>query len=89
MKSYYFDDLSLSEIALNDNVSKQAISDLLKRAQGKLEEIEEDLGLVEKSIKAKEDLGALVTYIEKNGKIDTIKTLEFVYAKLLELTEEL
>lgn len=44
---YYFDDLSLAEIAENAGVSRQAIYDNLKRTVKTLTEYEEKLHLVE------------------------------------------
>lgn len=45
---YYFDDLSISEIALNMNVSRNAVFDQLKRVSQILEEYEAKLKLVDK-----------------------------------------
>lgn len=43
---YYNQDYSLSEIAENLNISRQGVHDFLKRAESKLEEYEQKLGLV-------------------------------------------
>lgn len=64
MKSYYFNDLSLNEIAFNENVSKQAVSNLLKRAEDKLRDIELELNLVNKSNNSKAKIKKLLAYIE-------------------------
>jgi predicted DNA-binding protein YlxM (UPF0122 family) len=45
---YYQQDLSLGEIAQNQGVTRQAVYDLLKRAEETLEGAEEKLGLVNK-----------------------------------------
>lgn len=42
---YFSDDLSLGEIAAGYGVSRQAVYDLLRRAVGALEELEQKLGL--------------------------------------------
>ena len=47
-ESYYFDNLSLSEIGENYNVSRNAISKELKLATEKLNNFEEKLNLVRK-----------------------------------------
>ena len=47
-ESYYFDNLSLSEIGENYNVSRNAISKELKLATEKLNNFEEKLHLVKK-----------------------------------------
>ena len=49
---YYNEDLSLNEIAQICDISKQAVSDSLKRAENKLYEYEQKLGLIEKSKKS-------------------------------------
>lgn len=59
---YYNDDLTMTEIADNLGVSKQAVSNLIKSANEKLQAFEEDLHLADmfyKSQKIKEDLISL------------------------------
>lgn len=53
-QSYYFDDLSLSEIAEIYKVSRSAIYDQLKKIYILLEQYEEKLGLLEKETKRNE-----------------------------------
>lgn len=45
---YYENDWSLSEIADNQNITRQAVYDIIKRAESSLERYELKLGLVEK-----------------------------------------
>lgn len=45
---YYEDDWSLAEIAESMRVSRQAVHDLLRRAEAAMEDYEQRLGLVEK-----------------------------------------
>ena len=52
-EDYYFNDLSLSEIAENNNVSRNAVHNQLKIAIEKLEFYEEKLKLLDKSEKIK------------------------------------
>lgn len=47
-ESYYFEDLSLGEIAENNNVSRNAVHNQLKIVEEKLEEYEKILKLDEK-----------------------------------------
>ena len=49
-EDYYFDNLSLSEIGENRNISRSAISKQLKEIAGKLEFYEDKLNLYEKGI---------------------------------------
>ncbi len=46
LNDYYYDDLSMSEIATNYNVSKSAISDLINRSISQMNEYEEKLNLI-------------------------------------------
>lgn len=48
MQMYYENDLSLSEIADDQHVTRQAVYDIIKRAEKTLEEYENKLGLVAK-----------------------------------------
>ncbi|MCL2771039.1 MAG: hypothetical protein FWD89_01875 [Firmicutes bacterium] len=48
MTAYYFDNLSIVEIAKKENVSTQSVSDLLIRTVKKLEKYEEALALLER-----------------------------------------
>lgn len=50
-EDYYFDNLSLSEVAENENVSRNAIHNQLKIMEKKLYEYEEKLKLYEKKSK--------------------------------------
>ncbi len=45
---YYDDDLSLSEIAENEGITRQGVRDSIKRAEGQLFEMESRLGLVKR-----------------------------------------
>ena len=50
-KDYYFDNLTLSEISENSNVSRNAVHKTIKDAEEKLEFYENKLNLVSKSKK--------------------------------------
>ncbi len=49
LELYYFDDLSLSEIAENEGGSRQGAMDVIKRAEKELLYIEEKLGLLKRN----------------------------------------
>lgn len=53
---YYNDDLSLGEIAENQNISRQGVRDSIKRAESVLFEAEEKLKLAENSKKLRDGL---------------------------------
>ena len=47
-EEYYFDDLSIGEIALNHEISRNAVHDQLKKVIKNLEDYESKLGLLKK-----------------------------------------
>ena len=51
---YYNDDLSLSEIAENEGITRQGVSDLIKRGEMQLRQLEESCHYCEKFLKLKE-----------------------------------
>ena len=61
VESYYSYDLSLTEIAEADAISRAAVSEAIKSALVKMEEFETKLGLVAK----KEKIGGVMSKIEK------------------------
>ena len=77
-EDYYFNDLSLFEIASNNNVSRNAIHDQLKKVISSLDYYEEKLGLLNKEKK----LNILLDeYAKSNNKevldlINKIKNME-------------
>ena len=63
LDDYFNDDLSMSELADEYEVSKSAISDLIKRCLNQLEEYESKLHL----IKQARSLDELIDKMEKDG----------------------
>ena len=63
LDDYFNDDLSMSELADEYDVSKSAISDLIKRCLNQLEEYESKLHL----IKQARSLDELIDKMEKDG----------------------
>ncbi|NLP44695.1 MAG: YlxM family DNA-binding protein, partial [Peptococcaceae bacterium] len=60
---YYQQDFSLSEIADQQGISRQAVHDLLKRTEKILESYEQRLGLVARFLKEREKLLAIKALI--------------------------
>ena len=65
MSLYYHHDLSLSEIAEEKGVSRQAVFDLVKRGEKVLCEYEEKLGLVQKFLQEREILSKVAAIINR------------------------
>lgn len=59
MVAYYYEDLSLIEIANNQDITKQAVSDLIKRSEKRLSDIEKELGMVKKNTEIRNKLKVL------------------------------
>lgn len=69
---YYIDDLSLSEIAKDLDISRQGVHDALKRAEKKLYSYEEKLGLVKKFEDNREKTREILNHIDKLEKLETV-----------------
>ena len=75
---YYNNDLSLSEIAENDSITRQAVRDIIKKGERKLFEFEEKLLFMKKTIdqekKIQKALGKL-TKIQKDSSDKQISSI--------------
>lgn len=77
---YYNDDLSLSEIADNEGITRQGVRDSIKRAEAQLLEMEERLGLARRF---REMHAGLEEILEAAQKILQYNK-EYLYAPILE-----
>lgn len=64
---YYNEDLSLQEIADNNNKSKQAISEMITRSVDKLFEFEDELSLLKKKEELKDALMSIRELMESSN----------------------
>ena len=62
---HYNNDLSLFEIAEMSGTTRQAVWDIVRRAEQSLREIETKTGLVEKAVRQREKLRAVIAAAEK------------------------
>ena len=67
---YYNDDLSLSEIAENEGITRQGVSDFIKRTEAQLTAFEEKCRYCERFLKLKKLAGSVRE--GKNSDIDDI-----------------
>ena len=58
---YYNDDLSLSEIAENEGITRQGVRDSIKRAEAQMLEMEERFGLARRFRKISADIEEIYT----------------------------
>lgn len=62
---YYDNDLSLSEIAENNQITRQAVRDIIKKSEKKLYELEEELSFMEKQINYEKKINCIIEKIEQ------------------------
>lgn len=86
LNDYYNNDLSLSEIAENNNITRQAVRDNIKKGEQKLFEFEEKLGIMEKTMIQDQkisDIIAKITKIKSNSSDKKVQhILEEIKAEL-------
>ena len=75
MNYYYNEDLSLSEIAENDGITRQAVMRILQKSSKKLEEYEQKLQIMEKQKKIKNNIEQLRKELKENKQLDNIENL--------------
>lgn len=76
-RMYYYDDISLGEIALINNISRQAVRDSLKKAEITLNSFETKLGMLSKYEQTK-------NLLEKNSS----EISSSFYKKIMKIWEE-
>ena len=65
LEDYYNNDLSLSEIAENNNITRQAVRDIIKKGEKKLFEYEEKLQFMKKTLKQEEKIQKALAELNK------------------------
>ena len=76
LNDYYNYDLSLTEIAENNNITRQAVLDNIKKGENKLFEFEEKLSFMEKTIKQEKLLQEVLTELSKIEDASSDKKIE-------------
>lgn len=62
---YYNEDLSLSEIAENNEITRQAVRDIIKKGERKLFEYEEKLLFMKKTINQEKQIENILLHLNK------------------------
>lgn len=65
LEYYYNDDLSLSEIAENEGITRQGVRDAIKRAEAQLNDMESRLGVAKRFSDMNESLKQIIDYSNK------------------------
>ena len=76
LTDYYNNDLSLSEIAENNHITKQAVSDIIKKGENKLFDLEEKLLIMEKMMKQEKLLQEVFNELSKIEEASSDKQVE-------------
>jgi len=76
LTDYYNNDLSLSEIAENNNITRQAVRDIIKKGENKLYELEKNISLMKKVLdeekiinKIKNELDEISKLVNSNNEV--------------------
>ena len=86
-EDFVFNDLSLGEIASEEGISRQGVSDMIKRCGKKLENYEQKLHLVEKFMSIKDDvyrIHELTDEFNRSQDSRIIKDIESISNQILE-----
>ena len=86
INDYYNNDLSLSEIAENNNITRQAVRDIIKKGENKLFYLEEKLAFMEKTLKQEKQLQQI---LDELSKIETTSSDKKIEKILNHVREEL
>ena len=86
LDDYYNNDLSLSEIAENEDITRQAVRDNIKKGEKNLFEYEEKLGFMKKTIMQEEQIAEILSEITK---IETTSTDKEIAKVLQDVKEKL
>ena len=83
---YYNENLSLSEIAENDGISRQAVRDALLRAESVLRSTEEKTGLAERHVRLQAQIGEAEALLDR---IEQLNSASIKNPELLSLCAQL
>ena len=75
LEDYYDNDLSLSEIAENQNITRQAVRDIIKKGETKLFELEEKLEIMKRMFKQEEKIAIILSELTKIQEKSTDKQI--------------
>jgi len=78
LDDYYNNDLSLSEIAENQDITRQAVRDNIKKGENKLFELEEKLCIMKRSLEQDKQIQEILTELSKITDYSSDKKIEKV-----------
>ncbi len=78
IEDYYNNDLSLSEIAENENITRQAVRDIIKKGEKKLFEYEEKLEVMKRTLNQEKRIAKALSELTKIQKDYSDKQIAIV-----------
>ena len=78
LNDYYNNDLSLSEIAENNQITRQAVRDIIKKGEKKLFEYEEKLSFMKRMSNQEKTIEHVLTELTKIQKTSSDKKVEHI-----------
>ena len=81
---YYNEDLSLSEIAENNGISRQGVRDIIVRAEGVMQEVEDKTGLIRRFLQMREHIAAIEDAV---GQLKTLNYRQYEDSRIDDLSD--
>ena len=81
---YYNEDLSLSEIAENNGISRQGVRDVIVRAEGVMQEVEDKTGLIRRFLQMQEHIAVIE---DAAGQLKTLNYRQYEDPRIDNLTD--
>ena len=78
LEDYYNHDLSLSEIAENQDITRQAVRDNIKKGENKRFELEEKLSIMKRTLEQEKQIQEILTELSKITDYSSDKKIEKV-----------
>ena len=75
LEDYYDNDLSLSEIAENQKITRQAVRDIIMKGENKLFELEEKLEIMKRMFKQEEKIAVILSELTRIEEKSTDKQI--------------
>ena len=81
---YYNEDLSLSEIAENSGISRQGVRDVIVRAEGVMQEVEDKTGLIRRFLQMQTNISVIEDAV---GKLKVINYRQYEDPRIDQLAD--
>ena len=81
---YYNEDLSLAEIAENSGISRQGVRDVIVRAEGVMQEVEDKTGLIRRFLQMQQHISVIE---ESAGELKTINYRQYEDPRIDQLAD--